>query len=242
MPNVENGLHIKNSSLPTKDENHNDTVPSKLVVVSSHISEKLPPPPVAPKPRGYKRKDGGNVCSESLPSEDSGICILRRNRIGSDSSKSELSEISPRVIRTAETAFVAIGTPIQVDKSFDFNGSAQTQNNQESKDFELEDDNDDDDGTFSLGRNSARQSMFVDNPILDRWAELQEKRMLEEQDLGNMYIMSVEEREDPAGASLSPTEERTFDNHMFGGHLDIIDGTDSLCSRFVKIVITFCII
>ena len=177
------------------------------------------------------------VCGDSLPSEDSGIYISRRNRIGSDSSKSELSEVSPRVIRTAETAFVAIGTPIQVDnKQFEFNGNAKTQKNKnmESKDFELEDDDDNDDGTFSLGRNSARQSMFVDNPVLDRWAELQEKRMIEEQESGNIHIMSVEEREDPAGASLSPTEERTFDNNVFGGHLlDRIDGTDSLCSRYV---------
>lgn len=234
--NIHNGFNTKSSSLPTKDENHNNTIPSKLVVVSSHINEKLPPPPVAPKPRGYKRKEG-DVLTESLPSEDSGIYISTRNRIGSDSSKSEPSEVSPRVIRTAATAFVAIGRPIQVDKHFDINGTAENQKDEPSNDFELEDD-DDDDGAFSLGRNSARQSMFVDNPVLGRWAELQQERMFDEQDSGKIS-MTAEEREDPAGASMSPTEERTFDNNVFVGHDDKIDGTDSLCSRYLVLCLCY---
>lgn len=216
---LHNGFNAKSKSVPTKDENHNDTIPSKLVVVSTHINEKLPPPPVAPKPRGYKKKDTQHTLPDSLPSEDSGIYVTTRNRIGSDSSKSEFSELSPRVIRTAETAFVAIGTPIQVDTQFNFNVNSETKKNESEKDFELDHD---DDGTFSLGRNSARQSMFVDNPVLDRWAELQHKRMLDQQ----------EEREDPAGASMSPTEERPFSSNMYSQ--DQIDGRDSICSGYEK--------
>jgi len=42
--------------------------------------------------------------------------------------------------------------------------------------------------TFSLGRNSTRKSMFVDSPMLDRWAELQEERMFVVRDLAIILI------------------------------------------------------
>jgi len=216
---INEGSKLKTSSLATKDENHNNTSPSKLIVVSSHINEKLPPPPVAPKPQGYKKKEVP-VLTDSLPSEDSGICVNARTRVGSDSSKSELSEVlpSPRVIRTAETAFVAIGTPILVDNQFNFNVKDENKKNTSQKDLELEDDDDDDDGTFSLGRNSARQStrMFMDNPVLDRWAELQEKRMFEEQATSKVHV-TTEEREEP-GHSGSTEHSDQEDHGPHRGH------------------------
>lgn len=211
---------------PAKDENQNIT--SKLIVVSSaQIKEKPLPPPVAPKPKRTKQPSVSTV--DSVPSEDSGIYVTTsRNFIGSDSSKSEVSEpiSTPRIMRTSETAFVAIGTPINApNKPFNFNVSDNTRNTSTS-DFEQMDD-DEEDGQFSLGRNSARQSMFVDNPVLDRWAELQEKRIYEER--GNSRVpVSAGEREEPAGASMSPTDERTFDNNMFNnGYLDQQDGVSN---------------
>jgi hypothetical protein len=217
---------------PTKDENHNIT--SKLIVVSSsHIKEKPPPPPVAPKPKISRTKETSVSTVDSVPSEDSGIYVnAQYSCIGSDSSKSEVSEpvSSPRVMRMAETAFVAIGTPLPSNKQFNFDVN-HNDGKASLSDFEQIDD-EEDDGQFSLGRNSARQSMFVDNPVLGRWAELQDKRLYDEKETTRMHI-SAGEREEPAGASMSPTDERSFETNMFSDHyLDEQDGisNDSVCS------------
>ena len=150
---------------------------------------KSPPPPVAPKPFRTVRQISTNGSRssyiESIPSEDSGISThddRDRFRIGSDSSKSEITEnvsVKPAIYRskTGETTFVAIGRPI---KSPVYNGhlngdrrrfSSTSSDHADNEHSEAEEE------TFSLGRNSTRKSMFVDSPILDRWAELQEERM-----------------------------------------------------------------
>lgn len=227
ISNINDDSNMRSLS-PAKDENQNIT--SKLIVVSSaQIKEKPLPPPVAPKPKITRTKEPSVSTVDSVPSEDSGIYVTTsRTCIGSDSSKSEVNEpvSTPRVMRTSETAFVAIGTPIiSPNKPFNFNVSNDTRNTSTS-DFEQMDD-DEEDGQFSLGRNSARQSMFIDNPVLDRWAELQEKRIYEERE-NSRATMSAGEREEPAGASMSPTDERTFDNNMFPDeYLDKQDGVSN---------------
>ncbi|XP_031549920.1 partitioning defective 3 homolog isoform X2 [Actinia tenebrosa] len=211
---------------PEKDENQNIT--SKLIVVSSaQIREKPQPPPVAPKPNISRTKEPSVPTVDS----DSGIYVTSsRTCFGSDSSKSEVSEpiSTPRVMRMSETAFVAIGTPIIApNKPFNFNVSNNNNTrNTSTSDFEQMDD-DEEDGQFSLGRNSARQSMFIDHPALDRWAEFQEKRMYEERENSQGFV-SADEREEPAGASMSPTDDITFDNNMFSNEcLDKQDGVSN---------------
>lgn len=151
---------------------------------------KSPPPPVAPKPVRPVRQvkhilSARSSFVESLPSEDSGISTLDdrdRYRNSSDSSKSEINDnvlVKPAIYksRTGETTFVAIGRPI---KSPVYNGnlngerrrfSSTSSDHADNEHSEIEEE------TFSLGRNSTRKSMFVDSPMLDRWAELQEERM-----------------------------------------------------------------
>ena len=151
---------------------------------------KSPPPPVAPKPVRPVRQvkhilSARSSFVESLPSEDSGISTLDdrdRYRNSSDSSKSEINDnvsVKPAIYksRTGETTFVAIGRPI---KSPVYNGnlngerrrfSSTSSDHADNEHSEVEEE------TFSLGRNSTRKSMFVDSPMLDRWAELQEERM-----------------------------------------------------------------
>lgn len=149
---------------------------------------KSPPPPVAPKPVRAVRQT--NVKSsrtyvESIPSEDSGISThddRDRYRIGSDSSKSEINEnvsVKPTVYRskTGETSFVAIGTPIKTPVYNGLPNGERRRFSSTSSDHADNEHSEGEDETFSLGRNSTRKSMFVDSPILDRWAELQEERM-----------------------------------------------------------------
>lgn len=150
---------------------------------------KSPPPPVAPKPLRTVRQTSVSSSRtsyvESVPSEDSGICThddRDRYRIGSDSSKSEINEnvsVKPAVYKSknGETTFVAIGTPV---KTTIYNGHANGNRRRFSSTSSDHADNEHsevEDETFSLGRNSTRKSMFVDSPIMDRWAELQEERM-----------------------------------------------------------------
>ena len=121
---------------------------------------------------------------ESIPaSEDSGISSHDdRYRINSDSSKSETIEnviVKPTIFRTREATFVAIGTPV---KQTMYNGHANMDRRRFSSTSSDHADNEHsnsemEEETFSLGRNSTRKSMFVDSPMLDRWAELQEERM-----------------------------------------------------------------
>ena len=121
---------------------------------------------------------------ESIPSEDSGISTLDdRYRISSDSSKSETIEnviVKPTIYRTGEATFVAIGrTPVKQamynghtdmdSRRFSSTSSDHADNEHSNSEVEEE--------TFSFGRNTTRKSMFVDSPMLDRWAELQEERM-----------------------------------------------------------------
>ena len=170
-----------------KIENTNGEIKSLFRVTKS------PPPPIAPKPVRPVRQVNNHINStrtnsyvDSIPSEDSGISTHDdhdRYRIGSDSSKSEINEnnvsVKPAIYksRTGETTFVAIGRPI---KSPVYNGhsngerrrfSSTSSDHADNEHSEVEEE------TFSLGRNSTRKSMFVDSPMLDRWAELQEERM-----------------------------------------------------------------
>lgn len=138
---------------------------------------------------------------ESIPSEDSGISTHDdRFRIGSDSSKSETIEnvvVKPTIYRTGEMTFVAIGMPVKpavynghanIDRRR-FSSTSSDHADNEHSNSEVEEE------TFSLGRNSARKSMFVDNPMLDRWAELQEERMFVVRELHSinfpLYIQCV---------------------------------------------------
>ena len=170
-------------SVNNKVENTN----GEIKIISR--ATKSPPPPVALKPVRTAQQISANGSRssyiESIPSEDSGISThddRDRFRIGSDSSKSEITEnvyIKPAIYRskTGETTFVAIGMPI---KSPVYNGhsngdrrrfSSTSSDHADNEHSEAEEE------TFSLGRNSTRKSMFVDSPMLDRWAELQEDRM-----------------------------------------------------------------
>lgn len=126
---------------------------------------------------------------ESIPSEDSGISTQDdRYRISSDSSKSETIEnviVKPTIYRTGEATFVAIGTSV---KQAIYNGHANMDRRRFSSTSSDHADNEHsnsevEEETFSLGRNTTRKSMFVDSPMLDRWAELQEERMLVVRDL-----------------------------------------------------------
>lgn len=144
---------------------------------------KSPPPPVPPKPLRHTYVNSKRTYIDSIPSEDSGISTHdERFRISSDSSKSETIEnvvVKPTIYRTGEMTFVAIGTPVKpavynghtnMDRRR-FSSTSSDHADNEHSNSEVEEE------TFSLGRNSARKSMFVDSPILDRWAELQEERM-----------------------------------------------------------------
>ncbi|KAL9968293.1 hypothetical protein ACROYT_G026648 [Oculina patagonica] len=164
---------------------------------------KSPPPPVPPKPvRHISVNSSRTSYVESIPSEDSGISTHdERFRIGSDSSKSETIEnvvVKPTIYRTGEMTFVAIGTPVKptvynghanIDRRR-FSSTSSDHADNEHSNSEVEEE------TFSLGRNSARKSMFVDSPMLDRWAELQEERMF----VGNNH------REEPVSTVTSPSE------------------------------------
>lgn len=145
-------------------------------------SKKGPPPAVAPKPQSKKQTRLSYV--ESAPSEDSGIIQDDRIRIGSDSSKSEANEtaVPPQTVtvrRTSETAFVAVATPVRNDFNFSESSDRGRLSSASSDHFEADHsgDHSEEEDSFNLGRNVARKSMFVDNPLLDRWAELQEQRM-----------------------------------------------------------------
>lgn len=161
-----------------KSENTNGEIKTVSRVTKS------PPPPVPPKPvRHISVNSSRSSHVESIPSEDSGISSHDdRYRISSDSSKSETIEnviVKPTIYRTGEATFVAIRTPV---KQTMYNGQANTDRRRFSSTSSDHADNehsnsDVEEETFSLGRNSTRKSMFVDSPMLDRWAELQEERM-----------------------------------------------------------------
>jgi len=135
---------------------------------------------------------------ESIPaSEDSGISSQDdRYRISSDSSKSETTEnviVKPTIFRTREATFVAIGTPV---KQAMYNGHANMDRRRFSSTSSDHADNEHsnsevEEETFSLGRNSTRKSMFVDSPMLDRWAELQEERMFVVRDVSIILIHAL---------------------------------------------------
>ena len=178
------------TSINNKIENTNGEIKTVSRVTKS------PPPPVPPKPvRHISVNSTRTSYNESIPSEDSGISTHDdRYRISSDSSKSETIEnviVKPTIFRTGEATFVAIGrTPV---KQAMYNGHANTDRRRfsstssdhadnEHSNSELEEE------TFSLGRNTTRKSMFVDSPILDRWAELQEERMFVVRDFTNSLI------------------------------------------------------
>lgn len=168
-------------SINHKVENTNGEIKSVSRIMKS------PPPPVPPKPvRQISVNSSRTSYIESVPSEDSGISSHDdRFRISSDSSKSETIEnvvVKPTIYRTGEATFVAIGTPVKaavynghghanvVDRRR-FSSTSSDHADNEHSNSEMEEE------TFSLGRNSTRKSMFVDSPMLDRWAELQEERM-----------------------------------------------------------------
>ena len=149
---------------------------------------KSPPPPVPPKPVRNSTKNNSRISYiESIPSEDSGISSHDdRFRISSDSSKSETIEsvvVKPTIYRTGEMTFVAVGRPVNQAVHNGHNGHNGHANHDRrrfsstSSDHADNEHSDIEEETFSLGRNSTRKSMFVDSPILDRWAELQEERM-----------------------------------------------------------------
>ena len=154
------------------------------------------PPQVAPKPQAKKGPRTSFV--ESTPSEDSGIFQEDRIRMGSDSSKSEGHEIlySPptiTTIKTSETAFVAVATraPIQSNVAhFTDPNERGRLSSASSGQFEVDQESghSDEEESFGLGRNTSRKSMFVDSPMLDRWAELQEQRMYE---VGQMTVVML---------------------------------------------------
>ena len=79
--------------------------------------------------------------------------------------------------------FVAVGRPVNQAVHNGHNGHNGHANHDRrrfsstSSDHADNEHSDIEEETFSLGRNSTRKSMFVDSPILDRWAELQEERM-----------------------------------------------------------------
>lgn len=173
-----------------KTENTNGEIKTVSRVIKS------PPPPVPPKPvRHISVNSSRTSYIESTPaSEDSGISSQDdRYRISSDSSKSETTEnviVKPTIYRTGEATFVAIGTPV---KQAMYNGHANMDRRRFSSTSSDHADNEHsnsevEEETFSLGRNSTRKSMFVDSPMLDRWAELQEERMFVVRDLAIILI------------------------------------------------------
>ena len=179
------------TSINHKVENTNGEIKTVPRVVKS------PPPPVPPKPVRQSSKNSSRTSYiESIPSEDSGISTQDdRFRIGSDSSKSETIEnviVKPTIYRTGEMTFVAIGRPVKpavynghanLDRRrFSSTSSDHADNEHSNSDLEEE--------TFSLGRNTTRKSMFVDSPILDRWAELQEERMFVVRETGTNITLS----------------------------------------------------
>ena len=159
-------------------------------IKTSTRANRSPPPPVAPKPvRAVRHVSVSSRTSynESIPSEDSGISMRDdqdRHRIGSDSSKSEISENVPlkQAIyrsKSGETTFAAVGMPIRKALyNGHLNGNKSRLSSNSSDQADAEHSEAEDEG-FSLGRNSIRKSMFADSPIMDRWAELQEKILFE---------------------------------------------------------------
>ena len=143
-------------------------------------SSRNAPPPVPPKPMRQVGNNNRKSFMESVPSEDSGISTQDdRLRISSDSSKSEISETTlaaSSVQKGGETTFVAIGTPV---KTYNGDSSTAIRRRYSSTSSDHADNEHSDEETFSLGRNLARKSMFVDSPLLDRWAELQEERVFQ---------------------------------------------------------------
>lgn len=159
-------------------------------IKTSTRANRSPPPPVAPKPvRAVRHVSVSSRTSfnESIPSEDSGISMRDdqdRHRNGSDSSKSEISENVPlkQAIyrsKSGETTFAAVAMPIRKALyNGHLNGNKSRLSSNSSDQADAEHSEAEDEG-FSLGRNSIRKSMFADSPMMDRWAELQEKRLFE---------------------------------------------------------------
>lgn len=170
---------------------------------------KSPPPPVPPKPvRNNTKNSSRTSYIESVPSEDSGISSHDdRFRISSDSSKSETIEnvvVKPTIYKTGEMTFVAVGMPVKQAVYNGQNGHANHDRRRfssTSSDHADNEHSDMEEETFSLGRNSARRSMFVDSPMLDRWAELQEERM----------FVNNPNRSEPVSTVTSPSEPSSIE-------------------------------
>ncbi|XP_074624634.1 uncharacterized protein LOC141882580 isoform X1 [Acropora palmata] len=178
-------------------------------IKTSTRANRSPPPPVAPKPvRAVRHVSVSSRTSynESIPSEDSGISMRDdqdRHRIGSDSSKSEISENVPlkQAIyrsKSGETTFAAVGMPIRKALyNGHLNGNKSRLSSNSSDQADAEHSEAEDEG-FSLGRNSIRKSMFADSPIMDRWAELQEKILFEVNNNREEQVSNVTSPSEPS--------------------------------------------
>ncbi|XP_067023280.1 partitioning defective 3 homolog isoform X1 [Acropora muricata] len=178
-------------------------------IKTSTRANRSPPPPVAAKPvRAVRHVSVSSRTSfnESIPSEDSGISMRDdqdRHRIGSDSSKSEISENVPlkQAIyrsKSGETTFAAVGMPIRKALyNGHLNGNKSRLSSNSSDQADAEHSEAEDEG-FSLGRNSIRKSMFADSPMMDRWAELQEKRLFEVNNNREEQVSNVTSPSEPS--------------------------------------------
>lgn len=178
-------------------------------IKTSTRANRSPPPPVAPKPvRAVRHVSVSSRTSfnESIPSEDSGISMRDdqdRHRNGSDSSKSEISENVPlkQAIyrsKSGETTFAAVAMPIRKALyNGHLNGNKSRLSSNSSDQADAEHSEAEDEG-FSLGRNSIRKSMFADSPMMDRWAELQEKRLFEVNNNREEQVSNVTSPSEPS--------------------------------------------
>lgn len=178
-------------------------------IKTSTRANRSPPPPVAPKPvRAVRQVSVSSRTSfnESIPSEDSGISMRDdqdRHRNGSDSSKSEISENVPlkQAIyrsKSGETTFAAVAMPIRKALyNGHLNGNKSRLSSNSSDQADAEHSEAEDEG-FSLGRNSIRKSMFADSPMMDRWAELQEKRLFEVNNNREEQVSNVTSPSEPS--------------------------------------------
>ncbi|XP_029207746.2 partitioning defective 3 homolog isoform X2 [Acropora millepora] len=178
-------------------------------IKTSTRANRSPPPPVAPKPARAVRHvsvSSRTSFNESIPSEDSGISMRDdqdRHRNGSDSSKSEISENVPlkQAIyrsKSGETTFAAVGMPIRKALyNGHLNGNKSRLSSNSSDQADAEHSEAEDEG-FSLGRNSIRKSMFADSPMMDRWAELQEKRLFEVNNNREEQVSNVTSPSEPS--------------------------------------------
>lgn len=178
-------------------------------IKTSTRANRSPPPSVAPKPvRAVRHVSVSSRTSfnESIPSEDSGISMRDdqdRHRNGSDSSKSEISENVPlkQAIyrsKSGETTFAAVAMPIRKALyNGHLNGNKSRLSSNSSDQADAEHSEAEDEG-FSLGRNSIRKSMFADSPMMDRWAELQEKRLFEVNNNREEQVSNVTSPSEPS--------------------------------------------